>query len=99
MKTSHLTSYSRADLESLLRVMRTYKSYTLQAGDRAKLVDSKSPPILFIRVEYPLSFEQKKLESFVKGALPEYFPETKEKEYSLEYKQSSYIVGGVRIFC
>jgi hypothetical protein len=99
MQTSHLVSYSRKELEALLGIMRNYKTYTLQAGSRAKLVDSKNQSVLFVRIEYPASFDQKTLHSFVESALPEYFPETKNKEYSIEYKESSYIVGGVRMFC
>jgi hypothetical protein len=92
-----LSSYSREQLSSVLRILKLYKNGLVQIGRRAHLQDPKEPAVVRVRVEYPSTANRSDIEKFVQGQLSPLFGIT-DIPSDIVFIESSSLVGGVRIF-
>lgn len=75
MQTLDLSSYSRATLEHILSIAKSYRTSLKQIGKRTALIDHKNPPALRARVEYPSSLHVESVEKYAQSCLAYAFPE------------------------
>ncbi|MBP6981147.1 hypothetical protein KBB25_00010 [Candidatus Gracilibacteria bacterium] len=94
---NHLSDYSRSDLESTLKILKSYRLSLLQIGKHAKLVDPKNLPALQVRVEYAPSLEESVVKEYAYKCLLEAFPGL-EHPSDLSCKENPQISGGIRVF-
>jgi hypothetical protein len=92
-----LSSYSREQLSSVLRILKLYKNGLVQIGRRAHLQDPKEKAALRVRVEYPATANRTDIEKFVQEQISSLFG-INNIPTDIIFAESSSLIGGIRIF-
>ncbi len=73
MSSIHLSSYSKQDLQEVLRIVRDYRSARKQIGNRAVLRDPRVKPAKQFRVVYACNADLDAIKKYTADILPRLF--------------------------
>ncbi len=71
-----LSSYSPAELQDALHILRDYRNARKQIGNRAQLIDKRNPPEKELIIELTHDEDVQKLYDFLGQMITKYFPES-----------------------
>ncbi len=75
MTTLNLSTYSREQLEHILKMLKSYKNGLKQIGKRAVLIDPKNPPKTRAVIEMHSGLDEKQAEKYAQAVIHTTFPE------------------------
>ncbi len=97
MSNIQLSSYSKEELENVLRVLKNYRASLKQIWNRSILSDSKEKKEKFFRIEHTKEISEDFLKKFSENVVKKFFPEVSTSAHC-EYILNEKIIGGIRVF-
>lgn len=93
----NLSSYSKEELKDVLRILKDYRSVSMQIGKRAILSDQKQKEEKIFIIEHTEKIDKNALETFFNSACEKFFPEAPKNTFR-KFMLNNKLVGGIRIF-
>lgn len=91
MNTNPITQYSREELQSMLRVLKTYKQSQRQIGKRSRVFDPKNPPTPALRVEYASGITPSLVEKVAHSVIASHFTDASDLS-SITYTENTHLI-------
>jgi hypothetical protein len=91
-----LSTYSKEELQGVLRILRGYRNARKQIGTRARIVDTRVIPEKLLVVELPNDKKSDDVQSLLEAVVAKFFSEARGK--SPVFRTNHHLKGGIRMF-